>query len=1218
MAQSKTVTLKMGIDIRRAKTGSEAYSRLLLKMAQDTARANRAMTGLGGAADKTAKQKEELAAKSKSATKQQQLYTQAMKAGIFATQGFANSAITAVATIASIGPALAGVAIAVGKMQQAVAAAAESFADFEKRAGAVQRVAGVTGTEARELGQAFRDIGKEIPVAATALADIGQEVARLGVRGTENIARFTKTVAMLAEVSDLSGPQAATQLGRIVQIASDIGVQDVGKFADSLRAAATSAAASESEILRTTLEITKAGLAFDLPAKFALSLATAMREAGVQAELSRSAIVTVLNEVGLALGGNVEKLNAWTSGLGLTITELDELVKTDIEGFFDLFLTKVREANEQGRLAPFLLGFDESFVSKRVLPTLAATASNLDKVRSSSALVNEQFAGGSRLTKDFAGRVEELDAKNKLLTEAMTELRRRGFEGASEAQGDFVSALTLAVKRLSESESAMNRLSTAYRGFIGLKEFAVGSAVGFALALDDLASSAEAVFRVIISRSKEAEDSIRDTFLLGGPLGFLERLIEGKGFSEALFDTEGVKAFAQESAGLTDVLTNLFRVSPDEVVSSAFITDLTEAYKKAGFASAKEFAEAYERAYAESGFALSAKEVLSSLGIDAESLGTVAQQEAFRVGAVIAEGITEGALTGAGGEGALDAAVQAILKKIRQAAPKELSLFPGAESVIESIKLLETGGPEAQAQVAIVQAEAREAFGGLLTKQIKAFQDGIASEGLLSEEAAKDKFRQIEQFAKVIGGEFEDQIPVLRELLTTYLEFLQSPEFIMRNVDQMLGRVREFGGTAGQIQSLLTRFAEEVPLGERTVEIEARFRRGVEERFGPKVTRQVEDYFAAIERGGLTLEKLNRLEEEAIFSLSFAGGADAAERQRRVREAAVRERAKIAAGPAPAITATVDDDKDPLRPLTRLLQRATPVSEGILGEVERFMMDVDRIIRENADITQADADRLINLEDLFGQQAREDVRQFALSLEDGSASFLTVVRDAELLRAALIKINPEFKDQGDLLLRNARLYEEMGKKFADPVVAESMNIATQSLRNFASTLADSLVEGEFNFESFADSILKSVLEMILRLQVLLPLFEALRGQGGVLGQAGNLLAQSLGGLAPGSLTPAPSGIATGGSPLMIGSPSGNPVLEGRGPRMSSGPVNVTVNNAPAGTQAQSRQQQRQGPDGMEMDIIIDLVDAKLAERAGNGRSALGSMLSAQAQQRGLT
>lgn len=1217
MAQSKTVTLKMGIDIRRAKTGSEAYSRLLLKMAQDTARANRAMTGLGGAADNTAKQKEKLATTSKAATKQQQLYTQAMKAGIFATQGFANSAITAVATIASIGPALAGVAIAVGKMQQAVAAAAESFADFEKRAGAVQRVAGVTGTEARELGQAFRDIGKEIPVAATALADIGQEVARLGVRGTENIARFTKTVAMLAEVSDLSGPQAATQLGRIVQIASDIGVQDVGKFADSLRAAATSAAASESEILRTTLEITKAGLAFDLPAKFALSLATAMREAGVQSELSRSAIVTVLNEVGLALGGNVEKLNAWTSGLGLTITELDELVKTDIEGFFNLFLTKVREANEQGRLAPFLLGFDESFVSKRVLPTLAATASNLDKVRSSSALVNEQFAGGSRLTKDFAGRVEELDAKNKLLTEAMIELRRRGFEGAAEAQGEFVTTLTLAVKRLSESESAMNRLSTAYRGFIGLKEVAVGSAVGFALALDDLASSAEAVFRLIIERSKEAEESIRDTFLLGGPLGFFERLIdEGKGFSEAFFDTEGVKAFAQESAGLTDVLTNLFRVNPDTVVSSAFIADLTEAYKKAGFASAKEFAEAYERAYAESGFALSAKEVLSALGIDAESLGTVAQQEAFRVGAVIAEGVTAGALSGAAGEGALDAAVQATLKRIREAAPKELSLFPGAESVIEGIKLFETGGPEAQARIPRIKAEARDFFGPLLTEQIAKFQEGIASEGLLSEEAAKEKFRQIEQFAKVIGGEFEDQIPVLRELLTTYLEFLQSPEFIMRNVDQMLGRVREFGGTAGQIQSVLTRFAEEVPLGERTVEIEARFRRGVEERFGPKVTRQVEDYFAAIERGGLTLEKLNRLEEEAIFSLSFAGGADAAERQRRVREAAVAERARIAAGGGP--TATVDEDKDPLRPLTRLLQRATPVSEGILGEVERFMMDVDRIIRENADITQADANRLINLEDLFGQQAREDVRQFALSLEDGSASFLTVVRDAELLRAALIKINPEFKDQGDLLLRNARLYEEMGKKFADPVVAESMNIATQSLRNFASTLADSLVEGEFNFESFADSILKSVLEMILRLQVLLPLFEALRGQGGLMGQAGNLLAQSLGGLAPGSLTPAPSGIATGGSSLMIGSPSGNPVLEGQGPRMSSGPVNVTVNNAPAGTQAQSRQQQRQGPDGMEMDIIIDLVDAKLAERAGNGRSALGSMLSAQAQQRGLT
>lgn len=1019
MAQSKTVTLKMGIDIRRAKTGSEAYSRLLLKMAQDTARANRAMTGLGGGAEKTGKKTEEAGKKIRKTAQSADVYTTAMKAGIFASQGFANSAITAISSISGLGAALLIVSGALAKFSKQ---SVDAFGDFEAKLGATARVLGIAGEEAQRLGIGFRELAPQVAVSAGELAQIGQEVGRLGIRGTENILNFTKAVSQLAKVSDLTGPQAATQLGRIIQISKDIDVSQIKGLASAVRAAAVTAATTESEILRTTLEITKAGAAFDLPVKFALALATGLREVGVTAELTRSATVALLVDVAGAAGGSLEKLQAWTNALGISGEELNKLVKTDVKGFFRLFAQRAGEAGDQ--LQPFLASIDETFVSRRVFPTISALVRQQGKIFNElEAAVEEQLTeGGQRLEKDITDSLSEVNNQAFNSKEAFEDLKRSIGEAVAPSVIEVYKDLQATIGELKLDPEFVKGWTIIGKAAVALAALGAKGAIAGAEAASSIARGAQG------------------------------------GLSSGAFPGQSAVSgqFRQ------------FGASIDDALRGTFLGSLL-GYGPADLPAQENPAQtAYER-------------FRENLAAETGKTVSIAQESGEAIVEAIAEGIQKKSAEELDEE-LIDNLLEDFLKGAQERAPKKLRLFPGLEKSLEALTDIEAVTPSAISRRPEAQAELRDLFGEQVQGQISKFKDQI-TDATITADKARDVFNQIRLASEGLGGEFKDQIPTLESLTNAYLKFLESPEFRLKRTLKLLENVREFSGVAGQIQAAITQFERDSPAATRSDEDEEIFRTRLREAFAPRVTNQVDEFFEAINRGNMSLVELQQRTAAAVFSIEQIGGEGSEELKKRI-------------------------------------------------------------------------------------------------------------------------------------LESSAAYEDLLARFQDPVVAESMNLATQSVSDFASTLADSLVEGEFNFESFADSILKSVLEMILRLQVLLPLFEALKGQGGVFGQIGSAVVQGIGG---GIVqTPGANTIGGGGSPLMIGSPSGNPVLEGRGPRMSSGPVNVTVNNAPAGTQAQSRQQQRQGPDGMEMDIIIDLVDAKLAERAGNGRSALGSMLSAQAQQRGLT
>src|SRR5690606_7283857 len=93
---------------------------------------------------------------------------------------------TAIKTITKVG-AVAGAALSAYSIKAAI--------DFESSFAGVRKTVEATEAEFADLEKRFRDIAKSTPITTTQLNKIGELAGQLGVRGVDNLEKFTKTIA---------------------------------------------------------------------------------------------------------------------------------------------------------------------------------------------------------------------------------------------------------------------------------------------------------------------------------------------------------------------------------------------------------------------------------------------------------------------------------------------------------------------------------------------------------------------------------------------------------------------------------------------------------------------------------------------------------------------------------------------------------------------------------------------------------------------------------------------------------------------------------------------------------------------------------------------------------------------------------------------------------------------------------------------------------------
>lgn len=355
-----------------------------------------------------------------------------------------------------------------------------AFADYEKALVGVGKTSNLEGEELRALGDRFKALSARIPASSTELLGIAQTAAQLGVTGSDNLERFTLTIAKLASASDIVGEEGASQLARILTLTGEGGANigaNIEKFGSVLVALGNKMPATESQIASMANELARTFGQFGGSSTDIAGLAGAMASLGFRAEESGG----VINQVFAALDKHTRAGSAGLSSLvhltGMQGDELRKAFEDDATSVFIKFVEGLKKSKDQG--VNVAEGLQRAFglSGVRVTGILGGLSTRFDVLKESMKLANDEAArGGGALNEEADKAFNTTSAKMEIFKNKMQNL---GIQVGMELAPAFIQALerltpliTFAAQEVSRAVKALTDANFATKLKDGATEIA--------------------------------------------------------------------------------------------------------------------------------------------------------------------------------------------------------------------------------------------------------------------------------------------------------------------------------------------------------------------------------------------------------------------------------------------------------------------------------------------------------------------------------------------------------------------------------------------------------------------------------------------------------------------------------------------------------------------------------------------------------------------------
>ena len=310
-------------------------------------------------------------------------------------------------TLGFASAALAGFATA------SVAAAVKFESSFTN----VDRTIEATGFQLGFIRDQLLVLSREIPLSFQDITQIASLGGQLGVAKSD-LAGFTETVAQFSAVTNVSIDEAAKSFGSLGELLN-VPTSEFQNLGSAIALVGINSVATESEILSVANQIGGVAAAAGLSADYVVGLSSALASLRLPPEQSRGALTKVFQQVNRAAADGGVAIQQFATVLGVSTAEATRLAQTDMEGFFNKFITGL-SGLDAGQLTTTLdaLGLSEL----RVTNTLTRLAGNLDLVNKSLDLSSEGYDSGAVLAALYAKRVDDIASKFQILINGLQEL----------------------------------------------------------------------------------------------------------------------------------------------------------------------------------------------------------------------------------------------------------------------------------------------------------------------------------------------------------------------------------------------------------------------------------------------------------------------------------------------------------------------------------------------------------------------------------------------------------------------------------------------------------------------------------------------------------------------------------------------------------------------------------------------------------------------------
>lgn len=408
----------------------------------------------------------------------------------------------------------------------------------------------VNGTEAelKKIEQGLLDMGEAIPSEYSALAEIAENAGQLGI-ATENVLDFTRTMANMAETTNLTSDAASSGFAQYTNI-TQMAQKDISRLASVTVELGNNLATTESDILNFATNIAAAGSQAGLTDAQIFGLAGGLASLGLEAAAGGTAFSKALSGMQVAVETGSEDLQAYADVAGMTAESFAKAFREDAAGAFVSFVQGLSSGSESAIVMLDEMGITET----RMRDTLLRASNASDLLTKSLDMANSAWDENTALTNEANVRYGTTASKMTILGNRVQRTAIQFGEGllpALESGMNFVDNLVDKFAALDDNQRKQILTWGAYAAAVGPAVSLIGKG-NTALAtaagkLGDLASK-------LADTDKPMTALIGSVGKLLGPVG-VAALAAGAGYAAYKFVewASGAKAAREALEDMADV-----------------------------------------------------------------------------------------------------------------------------------------------------------------------------------------------------------------------------------------------------------------------------------------------------------------------------------------------------------------------------------------------------------------------------------------------------------------------------------------------------------------------------------------------------------------------------------------------------------------------------------------------------------------------------------------
>lgn len=350
--------------------------------------------------------------------------------------------------------------------------------DFESAMADVRKVVDFeTPAEFLRFGDTIKAMSRDIPIAATGLAQIAASGGQLGIKQAD-LPDFTRTVAKMSTAFDMMPEEAGDSMAKLAN-AYNLPIKEIGRLGDAINHLSNNSPAKARDLVGSMGRVAGVAKTFGLTEVQTAALTNAFISLGKPPEVAATAINGLLQKLGTA-DKQGPKFQKALADIGTDATTMKKLIENDAQGALLTFfkaIEKMPKGEQMGTLVD-MFGLEYS-------DDVAALAGSLEQyVKSVNLVANQKNFAGS-MDKEFQERANTTANRLQLFKNSLVELGIGVGETLRPALNELLDSVTpwlhSTTQWVSQNQGLVRSLAGVLVGVAGLKVGALGLRYAWAL-----------------------------------------------------------------------------------------------------------------------------------------------------------------------------------------------------------------------------------------------------------------------------------------------------------------------------------------------------------------------------------------------------------------------------------------------------------------------------------------------------------------------------------------------------------------------------------------------------------------------------------------------------------------------------------------------------------------------------------------------------------------